>query len=395
MVLGPGLLQESPRLGTRLFDVRPVAGELLQFLPGRGERRAGEHDAADRAHDRDLRQRRRAVPAVDRQGQRAAHARVVERLSLVVRGGDQRAIPIALLHRDLVAQGADQFVAGCGRHAAKLDRGAVGADCVEPGRLLWRKDPDDGVEIRQPRVVVVRVALAPDRLAGLVADQLEGAGAHDVLLVPARIAVEDFLLVDPGVGVGERRDEGAGREFEAKHDSVRVGCLDRVDHDVEGLPCAGDAGRRADDLAPAGGDVGGGQRRAVMPFDAVADLEGVGLAAIGRGRHLGAEIADEIGRRGRVVRVDPDQDAVVRRRRVHRGVGGLAVAIEAGRRVGGDEVGQGAAAFWRLPGTGRRGKRQHNGKAGRKAQHSHRFLPFIVFFCIVAERARSGEPPIR
>ena len=63
--------------------------------------------------------------------------------------------------------------------------------------------------------------------------------------------------------------------------------------------------------------------------------------------HLGAEIADELGRRGRVLRVDPDQHAVERRHRMHRREGRLAVPVEARRRIRRDHVGQRAAAFRR------------------------------------------------
>ena len=86
----PGLLQQPLRLGPRLLDVGPKPGELLQFLLGRRQRRAGKDDAADRVHIGDLGELRRAVPAVDRQGQGAAHPGIVERLFLVV-GLDQRA----------------------------------------------------------------------------------------------------------------------------------------------------------------------------------------------------------------------------------------------------------------------------------------------------------------
>ena len=98
-----------------------------------------------------------------------------------------------------------------------------------------------------------------------------------------------------------------GREFEVEDDGRRIGRLDLVDHQVIAGARAQHALRRKDDLVPARGDVGGGQRRAVGEFDAVADLEGVGLAVVGRLRHLGAQIADDIGRRGRIVRVDANQ----------------------------------------------------------------------------------------
>ena len=234
-------------------------------------------------------------------------------------------------------------------------------------------------------MVVIRVALAPDRLARLVADQLEGARTHDVFLVPARVPVEDLLLVDPGVGIGERRQKSAGRKFETEHHGQRVRHLDLVDHDVEALTRAGDAFRRIDDLAPARCDIDGCQRRPVVKLHPVANLEGVGPAVIGRLRHLGAEIAHEIGRRGRVLRVDPDQDTVIRRRRMHRRVGCLAMAIEARWRVGRDHVGENAARPWLLLAYCRRndGEREQNGNASCKiCLRLHSFLPSgIIFSC--------------
>src|SRR3984893_18520580 len=85
-----------------------------------------------------------------------------------------------------------------------------------------------------------------------------------------------------------------------------------------------------------------------MEFDALADLEGVGLATVGRLRHCRAQIADEVGGRGRVVRVDPDQYAVKRRHRVQSRKGALAMTVEARRCVRWDRVGEGPAAFPRL-----------------------------------------------
>ena len=84
-VLLPGFLQQPPGLGPRLLDIRPVAGDLLELLLARRQRRAGEGDAADGVDHRDLGQLGRGAPAVERQGQGAAHPRIVERLALVVR----------------------------------------------------------------------------------------------------------------------------------------------------------------------------------------------------------------------------------------------------------------------------------------------------------------------
>jgi hypothetical protein len=90
-----------------------------------------------------------------------------------------------------------------------------------------------------------------------------------------------------------------------------------------------------------------------MKLDAVADAKRIGPSAIGRHRHLSAKVANEIGRRGRVFGVDPDEDAVERRGHVDRCIGALAMTVETGRRVRRDQVGKDAAALRRL--VGRRG----------------------------------------
>jgi len=77
--LGAGLLQQFFGRGPRLLDIRPIAWELLQFLLGRRQWRAGEHDAADRAHIGDFRQRRCAMPAVDGTRQGTAYSGIVDR----------------------------------------------------------------------------------------------------------------------------------------------------------------------------------------------------------------------------------------------------------------------------------------------------------------------------
>src|SRR5262249_28805505 len=95
-----------------------------------------------------------------------------------------------------------------------------------------------------------------------------------------------------------------------------------------------------DDLPPARRNVRSGERRAVVELHALPDLEGVGLPAVGRRRHLGAEIANEIGGRRRIVRIDPDEHAVERRNRVHGRIGGLAVTVETRRSVRRDHEGE-------------------------------------------------------
>src|SRR5712691_10853232 len=103
-----------------------------------------------------------------------------------------------------------------------------------------------------------------------------------------RILVERGLFVDPVVWTGERRQEGARREIEAEDDSAGVRRVDLFDHHEMTLPRAGDAFRRVDEFLPARRHVRCGEGRAVMKFDAVADLEAVGAALVRRLWHFGA-----------------------------------------------------------------------------------------------------------
>src|SRR5262249_44172543 len=84
--------------------------------------------------------------------------------------------------------------------------------------------------------------------------------------------------------------------------------------------------------------------------------------AVGRRRHLGAEIADEIGGRRRIVRIDPDQHAVEWRSRVHGRIGGLAVTVETRRSVRWDHEGEYPTAL--------RGVGSRRGGHGRDAKSS-------------------------
>ena len=146
---------------------------------------------------------------------------------------------------------------------------------------------------------------------------------------------------------------------------------------------AGDALRREDDLLERGDHVLRGQRRAVVEFHALADLEGVGLAAVGRLRHLGAQVADEIRRRRRIVRIDPDEHAVERRERVDQRERGLAVTVQARRLVGNDE-GQNAAlssGFPRCAGPTAASGRASAAAIGKRVSDRLLFISSSLDFC--------------
>ena len=90
----------------------------------------------------------------------------------------------------------------------------------------------------------------------------------------------------------------------------------------------------------------GGELRAVVELDVLADLEGVGLAAVRRLRHLGADVAHEL--LGRLVLgIDADQRAVERRPGMGERERRLAVTVVARRLVGDHEL-ENAALLGRL-----------------------------------------------
>src|ERR1700758_5073827 len=105
-----------------------------------------------------------------------------------------------------------------------------------------------------------------------------------------------------------------------------------------------------------------------MELDTVSDLEGVGLAVVGRLWHLGAEIADKVGCRGRVFRIDPDERAVKGSGRMDGRVGGLAVTVKARRRIGWGHISEGAARFGLL-------RRYRRYRCRKDARQTSRYKP--------------------
>src|SRR5262252_2189028 len=118
------------------------------------------------------------------------------------------------------------------------------------------------------------------------------------------------------------------------------------------------------------------ERGLTTPSGVVADLKGVGLAAISRLRHLSTQVADDVGSRFRIVGIDPYQHTVERRRRVDRRIGFLALRVETRRRVRRDHVGQYTAVFRRLVGHCRHSGREGNAQDGRPEPWCHPYLPF-------------------
>ena len=239
-------LEQSLGLGTRLLNVGAVTGELHQLFFRRRERMVGEHDATDRLDDRDLGQVRRTAPTIDRKAQSLTHAHVVERLALMVRRHDEDAVPVALLNRDVLAEGGNEIVTALRWEAAELDGCLITANGLDAQRLGLREDRLETVEVGLALVVVVRIPLAGDAGAGLTDVEYERAGAHHILLIPTWISVELGFRVDPAERRSQRGDESARRILQLEDDRLVIGSRDALDHTEFGLASARNALRRVD-----------------------------------------------------------------------------------------------------------------------------------------------------
>jgi len=172
-------------------------------------------------HDCDLRQGRGTMPAVDRQGQRRADADIVERLALVVGGGNQARKFQSLSCTVILSPSAPT---NSSRADGGRPRNSIAArSLLIASRAKWPvsdgQDPDYPVKNKAGPHGSSRDALALDRLAGLVADQLEGAGAENVFLVPVRNPYRGSLSCRSRyTGRASAGQTGAGREFETEDD---------------------------------------------------------------------------------------------------------------------------------------------------------------------------------
>ena len=104
-------------------------------------------------------------------------------------------------------------------------------------------------------------------------DEDEGAGAHDVRLVPADVALEDVRLVDPVPRRRQRVDERGRRPPELERDDVRLGRLDGLDLEVFALAGRRDPRRGVDDLLVGGAHVARRHLAAVVELHPATELE--------------------------------------------------------------------------------------------------------------------------
>ena len=321
---------------------REKPGCLTQVLLADREFVAGAQHAADVPHQRDLLQRLRAFPAIDRQRQRAPHARIVEGLLLRVEAHDQAADPRRFDDDGLVAQRLHEAIPVRRRLAAELGQHLAAREGVDHRRAADEHRPV-AVEVRLAGLEVAVELLADPVRAGLVLDERERAGAQDVALGELGIDLELGGAVDAVPRRGEARQHRRVGSRQLEHDRVRVGGVDAGDV-LEGLLADRlHAGRRLAQPVVGRSHVLRRHRRPVVELDVAPELERVGEAVGRDGPRLG-EIADDL----RIVRgVELEQRRVVRAHRMEEGERRLRVAVVV-RRLGADREHERAARLGRL-----------------------------------------------
>ena len=131
----------------------------------------------------------------------------------------------------------------------------------------------DAVEIRPVRLPVIGVARDLDVFLRLEVDEFERAGADRML---AHVARRDMARIDHREAAGEQHRKRRLRPLQMKSDLVVAVRADRREVVIAGLARI-DAqllGARFQIEIPGAFDVPGGERLAVVPFDAAAQLEG-------------------------------------------------------------------------------------------------------------------------
>ena len=171
----------------------------------------------------------------------------------------------------------------------------AGDEAEDRGRAVRDDGEFDAVEMRQALLEVVRVLRELDRFVGLELDELERAGADRL---GAHVARRDVAGIDRRIAGGEQRQQRRLRPLQIERGlEIAVGG-DVVDLIVPGLArvLAELLLRLAHQHVEGAFDVGRGERLAVMPFDALAQLEGQGLVVAAPGPAL-REIRDDRIRR--------------------------------------------------------------------------------------------------
>ena len=140
---------------------------------------------------------------------------------------------------------------------------------------------NDAVEVRPTGSPVIWIPVEPHVLAALPCDELEGAGAYRTVrmgIVPQVCAGKQMLRQHRRLVRGQRLEHVGRRVLQPENRGMRVGRVDRFHLLEVGWPTRMDL---LEDLQNRELNIGAGERRPVVEFDAFLQLErdGFGVGA--------------------------------------------------------------------------------------------------------------------
>ena len=170
----------------------------------------------------------------------------------------------------------------------------AGDEGQRPGRGIGNDRIFDAIEIGPARLPVIRIARHRDALVGLVLDEFERSRADRTA---AHVAQWHVARIDRRLAGSEQRDQIRLRPFQMKGDLVIAVGGDFIEVAVPGFAGIDPEllARLAGERVPGAFDVRGGERLAVVPFDALTQAEGQrspGLVP----RPVAGEIGDDRGK---------------------------------------------------------------------------------------------------
>jgi hypothetical protein len=228
-VLLSSFLEKLARFGAGRLDVLAEARELDEFSLGCGKRRARANHAAHRAQCRNLRQALAAAPAIDCEQQCFANADIVERRLLVVEQHEQIQRPARFFHAELVAHRGDHAVTLGGRDATEFGQYLTALQCVEHRRGLQREHAPVAIEIGQPLLEIIFVALAGDMAAFHMLNESERARSVDLASWRGRIGGKVLCRINRVPRTREVIEHRRIRGLQLEDDRVRIWSVDRID----------------------------------------------------------------------------------------------------------------------------------------------------------------------
>ena len=173
----------------------------------------------------------------------------------------------------------------------------LGHDFTSGQRVDHRCAGDEQRDIAvQMRFTFLKVAVeffARPVRARHVLDKGKRSGAHDVAFRKTRVLLEFGRAIDAIPGAGEIGQHRGIRVFQTKHHGLRIRGVDRGDIGITLFAHRPRAGRRLADAVIGGLDVLRRKGRAIVKFDATAQLKGIGEAVLRHRPRLG-KIADDL-----------------------------------------------------------------------------------------------------